>query len=131
MYQTIGQFFRYGIVGVLSNAVGYLLYLGMTGVGIGPKVAMTLLYAIGVAQTFVFNKRWTFRHQGHLSIAFVRYIAAYGFGYFLNLFGLLLLVDHMGLPHQLVQGAMILTLAVMLFLAQKFWVFKPLIDVKT
>jgi putative flippase GtrA len=56
--------------------------------------------------------------------AFVRYCSAYGLGYVINLLVLIVLVDRMGYPHEIVQGVMILSLAVMLFLLQKFWVFR-------
>lgn len=124
MKTTLGQLFRYGIVGVLSNAVGYLLYLGITAAGMEHKLAMTLLYAVGVAQTFIFNKRWSFRHAGAHGTAFVRYCIAYASGYFINLAALFILVDKLGYAHQLVQGVMILALAAMLFTLQKFWVFR-------
>lgn len=124
MKSTLGQLIRYGTVGLLSNAVGYLLYLSFTALSMEPKLAMTLLYAIGVAQTFVFNKRWSFRHGGTHGLAFVRYCLSYGLGYVVNLFALFVLVDVMGYPHQVVQGVMIIALAAMLFLLQKFWVFR-------
>ncbi|MBN8441190.1 MAG: GtrA family protein [Thauera sp.] len=124
MKTTLGQLFRYGIVGVLSNAVGYLLYLGITAAGMEHKLAMTLLYAVGVAQTFIFNKRWSFRHAGAHGTAFARYCIAYAAGYFINLAALFILVDRLGYAHQLVQGVMILALAAMLFMLQKFWVFR-------
>lgn len=125
MRATLGQLTRYGIVGVASNAVGYLLYLAITAAGMEHKLAMTLLYGLGVAQTFIFNKRWSFRHAGAHGTAFVRYCIAYASGYFGNLAALFILVDRLGYPHQIVQGVMILALAAMLFLLQKFWVFRP------
>ena len=118
------QFLRYAIVGLASNAFSYSLYLLLTYAGLGHKIAMSLLYLAGVFQTFYFNRGWTFRHDGRVSITFLRYIIAYGFGYCLNLSALLLFVDRWHWPHQLVQGAMILMLAVMLFLLQRFWVFR-------
>lgn len=124
MRTTLGQLARYGTVGLLSNAVGYLLYLAITAAGLEPKLAMTLLYAVGVAQSFVFNKRWSFRHGGSHGPAFVRYCTAYALGYVANLLGLMVLVDVLGFAHQLVQGAMVLAVAAMLFLLQKFWVFR-------
>lgn len=120
---SLGQFTRYALVGLGSNLLLYLAYLGLTAWGMQPKAAMSLLYALGVAQTFAFNRNWSFRHQGGLHGAFTRYLAAYAFGYLLNLTVLWLAVDQLGLPHQFVQGVMILTLAVLLFLLQKFWVF--------
>jgi putative flippase GtrA len=119
------QGLRYIIVGLASNLVLYLFYLLFTTVGIGHKTAMTLLYLIGTLQTFFFNKRWTFEHDGATHKALMRYIAAYAFGYLLNLLVLLVLVDQHGLPHQWVQGVMIISLATMLFLLQRYWIFRP------
>jgi putative flippase GtrA len=123
--QVQRQLLRYAIVGATSNVVCYLIYLGLTRLGLGPKLSMTVLYCVGLLQTFVFNKKWTFEHGDSHSTVFVRYCIAYALGYAINVAVLLVLVDTLGYPHQLVQGAMILLLAVMLFLAQKYWVFAP------
>ncbi len=120
----LGQLIRFGTVGLLSNAALFLLYLGMTYLGIGHKLAATIAYGIGVLQTFVFNRSWSFRDRGAAGPALVRYIAIYGLGYVLNMVVLVLAVDRAGLPHQWVQGAMILVLAVLLFTLQKLWVFR-------
>lgn len=117
------QFFRYVVVGLASNALSYLLYLLATWLGTGPKTAMTWVYLLGVLQTYVFNKKWSFRFAGAAAPALVRYAAAYAMGYVVNFLGLMLLVDKAGLPHQLVQGVMIVVVAIMLFLAQRYWVF--------
>jgi putative flippase GtrA len=119
------QLLRFAVVGAASNLVCYLIYLGLTRLGLGPKLAMSLLYAVGVMQTFVFNKKWTFEHGGAHSAVFVRYCIAYGAGYVINIIVLFVLVDQLQYPHELIQAGMILCLAVMLFLAQKFWVFAP------
>lgn len=124
MRRTLGQLIRYGAVGLLSNAIGFLLYLSITAAGMEPKLAMTLLYAVGVAQTFFFNKRWSFGHNGTYGSAFVRYCVSYALGYFINLAALFVFVDKLGHPHQIVQGVLVISLAVMLFLLQKFWVFR-------
>jgi len=122
---VLGQFFRFASVGLLSNAVLYGAYLLLTTVGLEAKLAMSLLYAVGVAQTFFLNKRWSFRYFGAHGSALLRYCVAYGLGYALNLVVLYVLVDRMEYPHQIVQAMMIICLAVMLFLMQKFWVFRP------
>lgn len=118
------QLSRYALVGLVSNIVGYLLYLLLTYAGMGHKTAMTLLYAVGVLQTFYFNRGWSFGHDGEISVAFVRYVSAYALGYLFNLAMLMLLVDQWGWPHQWVQGVMIFVLACMLFLLQRYWVFR-------
>ena len=120
---TPRQFTRFAIVGLLGNFTLYLLYLTATWAGLGPKVAMTSLYALGVLLTFVFNKNWSFGDRGPVPGTLFRYVFVYLLGYVINLTALYLLVDRAGLPHQGVQGLMILLIAVGLFLCQKFWIF--------
>jgi putative flippase GtrA len=121
---TAGEFARYAIVGIASNGVLFVFYLLLTGAGLEPKLAATIAYGAGVLQTFVFNRSWSFRHAGARGPALGRYIVAYASGYVLNMAVLATLVDGAGLPHQWVQGITILALAALLFLLQKFWVFR-------
>jgi len=121
--RTSFQFFKFAAVGIASNLVIYLLYLFFTFYGMGPKLTMSGLYALGVAQTFWANRKWTFRFTGDGRPAQIRYCVSYAFGYVLNLVSLLIFVDWLQYPHQVVQGILILLLAGILFLLQKFWVF--------
>lgn len=117
------QSFRYVLVGVISNLVLYIAYLGLTALSMAPKSAMSLLYVVGVVQSFVFNKRWTFGYAGSIRKVLPRYAVAYGGSYLLNLALLAILVDYFRWPHQIVQaGAMGLN-ALILFLLQRHWVF--------
>lgn len=120
---TYRQLFRYATVGLLSNLALFLLYLAATRLGVGPKSAMTALYFLGVLMTFLFNRNWSFGHNGMISTALLRYLCVYLVGYGINWAVLYALVDIKGWPHQVVQGSMILLLAAALFLSQKFWVF--------
>jgi putative flippase GtrA len=114
---------RFVIVGLASNLVLYLIYLLITALGLRYKIAMTLLYVIGTLQTFALNAHWTFQHGSNNKAALVKYFFSYGACYFINISALIVLVDHFGLPHQVVQGIMILIIAVVMFLLQKFWIF--------
>lgn len=123
--RTFIQLLRYGSVGVASNALGFVWYLGLTELlGLGPKTAMSLLYVIGVLQTFALNRKWTFSHDGAAHAALIRYGCAYGLGYAINLLALYVCVDELHYPHAWVQGVMVIALAGMLFLLQKYWVFR-------
>ena len=121
---TFRQFARFVIVGLASNGALYLLYLALTRIGTGHKVAMSMLFLAGTIQTFFFNKTWSFKHRGGTPTALVRYGLAYGVAYLVNLIVLIVLVDWQQWPHEYVQGLMILTLAMCLFIAQKLWVFR-------
>ena len=122
--QTVVQLTRYALVGLAVNLAIYMLYLLVTKFGMGHKTAMTALYVLGVLLTFTFNRNWSFSHDGEIPAALVRFIVAYLSGYLINIAILFWLVDVRGLPHQWVQGVMIFSLAVYLFLLQKLWVFR-------
>jgi putative flippase GtrA len=123
---TASEMLRFGAVGLGSNALLYLLYLAATAVGIEPKVAMSLLYVVGVLQTFVLNKQWTFRHKGHVRRTAIRYWVAYAALYLANVVLLIVFVDMAGLDHRIVQGVLILVFGLVLFALQKYWVFRTL-----
>lgn len=117
------QLFRYGLVGVVSNAIAFAAYLVMTSLGVEPEAAMTIVYVIAATVGFLGNRTLTFSHQGSVMGAGIRYVIAHSFGYALNLSILIVVVDRLGYPHQLAQAFAILVVAAFLFLAFKFFVF--------
>jgi putative flippase GtrA len=121
--ESVTQLFRYALVGLLSNVVGYLVYLAFTYFGGTPKVTMTLLYGVGAAVGFFGNRSLTFEHQGSIMGAGVRYVIAHCIGYLLNLSILIVFVDKLGYAHQWVQAIAIFVVAAFLFLAFKVFVF--------
>ncbi len=121
---SFAQMLRYGVVGLASNALGYVLYIGLTALGMAPKLAMSLLYMVGVLQTFVFNKSWTFRYSGQGRSAFRRHVLLYAVGYGVNLLLMAVLVDTLRWPHQWVMAGLVVLMAAFFFVGQKFWVFR-------
>lgn len=117
------QLRNYGLVGITTNFIAYVIYLLLTYCDIDPKVAMTLLYGVGAVLGFVGNKRITFQHRGNSLGASMRYILAQLAGYFLNLVLLMLFVDWLGLSHEGVQAAAILIVAGFLFVLYRSFVF--------
>jgi putative flippase GtrA len=117
------QFTRWVIVGVVTNASLYLAYLGLTRSLLAPKAAMTVVYAAGVLLGFLGNRSWSFEHVGRVDTALLRYVAVYVLGYAINFAGLEIGVDMLALPHEVVQGAMIIVVAAVMFVMQKLFVF--------
>ena len=122
--KTISQLFRYGLIGIAGNLLGYLAYLLITYFGGSPKLTMSLLYGIIATAGFFCNRKLTFSHTGSSLGAGVRYIIAHCAGYIINLVILIVMVDNLGYPHQWIQVMAILLVAAFLFLAFKFYVFK-------
>lgn len=116
-------FLRYALVGLLTNAGGYAIYLFITWLGVTPKMAMSLLYFVGVIMGFFWHRQWAFSHQGNALASLLRYGLSHILGYGLNFIILMLFVDALDYQHQLVQGVAILAVAVFLFLLFRFFVF--------
>jgi putative flippase GtrA len=80
---------------------------------------------VGVAISFLLNRSWTFGHTGPRAPTFLRYGFLYTSTYVLNILLLVLLVDQAGLPHEFVQGVLIVLFGLSLFIGQRYWVFRP------
>lgn len=122
---AIRQMYSYALIGVLTNLTGYALYLILTYLWGAPKLTMTLLYSIGALIGFFANRRFTFRHDGHIGVAGARYLLVQLSGYLLNLCLLLLFVDWLDFPHQIVQAIAIVMVAIFLFVLLRIFVFTP------
>ncbi len=115
---------RFVIIGLLSNIALYAMYLVLTKSGLAPVFSMSILYFLGVFQTFIFNKRWTFKNNSASKNLLWRYIFLYLSGYALNVFILIFFVNRLHYPHCVVQGTTILFLAFIFFIIQKHFIFK-------
>ena len=118
------QLIRYGLVGAVSNAVIFVVYLLITFLGVEPKTAMTLVYIVGASIGFIGNRKWTFAHRGNSTSAALRYVLAHLFGYLLNFLILFTFVDRLGYAHQWVQAVAIIIVAGFLFIVFKYFVFR-------
>lgn len=123
--KTLRQFFTYALIGVLTNVLGYAIYLILTYLWGAPKLTMTALYFVGASMGFLANRRFTFRHDGGIGVTGVRYLLVQVAGYLLNLVLLLLFVDWFDFPHQIVQAIAIVVVAIFLFVVLRLFVFAP------
>lgn len=129
-YDSFKELGRYAFVGTVSNLVGYLVYFLVTYIGISPKIAMTTLYVVGATIGYIGNRKFTFTYDGSFMGSGFRYFIAHFFGYIINLFILIIFVDYLMYPHQLVQAVAIFVVAGFLFIAFKFFVF-PNVNLST
>lgn len=126
--QAIQQLYRYLMVGAGSNAVGYGIYLLITWLGVAAIQGMTLVYLCACSASFIGNKRWTFEDRTRNRMLLPRFAYMQIVGYFTNLFLLLVLYRHFGLPHQCVQLLAMVVVAIELFLLSKYYVFREAND---
>ena len=119
------ELIRYGIVGVTTNGFGYLLFVLFTTVlGVSPILTISIFYPFFLLLGFYLNKKWSFGHKGYASRSVVRYLLAYLGCYVLNVAVLKFFNSYLGYSHLIVQAIAIFPFALLLFLIQKYWVFR-------
>ncbi|EHP40422.1 hypothetical protein OR16_25398 [Cupriavidus basilensis OR16] len=123
VYPQLAQIVRYGIVGVLNNLLGYVIYLAVTWLWLDPKLAVTMLYPIGVLTAYFGHARYSFSYKGGKLYVLLRYVIAQFIGYGANILMLYVFSDKLRFPHQVVQAVAIVVVGGILFLLFKYFVF--------
>nr|WP_207794084.1 GtrA family protein [Ramlibacter algicola] len=129
-HPRLWQLARFGVVGVATNLLGYGIYL-VVALWVEPKLAVTLLYPIGIVMGYTGHARYAFNYAGGHGRGLARYLVAHAFGYGLNLALLYVFVDRLGMPHQLVQFVAIFVVGAFLFVLYRLWVFRGAPDPRT
>jgi putative flippase GtrA len=105
---------RYGVVGLVTNAVVYVIFVIMIWFGMKPLLASGLCYAIGLTLSYLINRRWTFDSTGNHSSDLPRFLAAYGLGLGVTLLSMTILLGFL-IP-QLAQLVTIVITAVAIYI---------------
>lgn len=114
--------FKFILVGILNTAVGYSLYALFIFLGLAYPIAVLLSTILGVLFNYKTIGQLVFSHQG--SSRLVPFIFVYVLVYGLNVYGLWQL-ELFGLDNKYLAGAVLLVpLALVSFVLNRFWVFK-------
>ncbi len=97
MRSIAAQLARYGTVGVSNTLISAACYAAMLAFGASVVAAATVAFAVGSANGFLWNRRWTFAGSGGASP--VRYVLVQACG--LGVTDLLIALLDPGLGHAL------------------------------
>lgn len=64
----LGQFLRFGVVGLSNTAVDFAAFFLLTWGSVPYLLAQVLAYGAGVTNSFLLNRRWTFKVGGRASL---------------------------------------------------------------
>ncbi len=124
MHTIKKQFIRYIIVGSITNVAGFLAFILVTSLGVSPIFTISIFYLIYICLTFYFNKTWSFGHHGQRAVSAMKYLIVYCSCYILNVILLAYFNSYLGFSHLIVQAVAIVPIALLLFVAQRYWVFR-------
>ncbi|WP_285726306.1 GtrA family protein [Psychromicrobium xiongbiense] len=115
---------KFIVVGVLNNVVGYSIFALLSLLAVAAVPAMVFSYVVGMIISFFGNRSFTFRHQGGQKRAILRFLVVNLGGMTLNAVILWIFVDVMHYPQLLVQIGAIGCVAILTFTLMRMWVFQ-------
>jgi putative flippase GtrA len=122
--RTLAQALRFGLVGLSNTAITYLTFLLFYRVfGIQEYLANGASYLIGLANSFVWNKLWTFGSRGFNAAELLMFAAVFLASYGLQLLAYRLLRSA-GLPAEAVQALAMIAYTAANFAGNKLLTFR-------
>lgn len=79
MNRTVGQAARFGLVGLMNTAITYLSsHALLYWLHAGKAPSNAIAYVLGLINSFVWNKLWTFRSKGFRFVELALFLGVFG-----------------------------------------------------
>lgn len=118
------QVLRYCLVGLLNTAVGYSVFAFLVYVILMSESAANVIsYAIGIVNSFFWNKLWTFRSRGDTRREFAVFLAVAGLSFALQFAVFSFLLEAAGLEKSIAYFGGMCVYTAAGFLGNKFFAF--------
>ncbi len=115
---------RFLFVGVLNLIVSYGIYFILLYLNIYYMLALLISSVIGIAHSFIWNKKWTFKSKGDVQKESIRFISVYGIAFLINLVILALFVEKMMFNPKIAQVFALSVVSIISFYGHKYWSFR-------
>ena len=115
---------RFGATGLINTVLGLgVIFAAKAILGWGDLPANLLGYGIGLIASFALNRTWTFRHDGRVLPAFLRFGIGFAAAYGVNLLTLFALRDFFAVNSYVAQAAAVVPYAVTFYFVAALYVF--------
>ncbi|MRN54372.1 GtrA family protein [Paenibacillus monticola] len=119
------QSIKFVVVGVFNTIVGFLAYaLYIYFIHNNYLQALVFSHVIGVANSYLWNNRWTFQQRKYNARSAVKFMSVYAVTFFVNLFLLTILVDTIEMNKLIAQAIALFLTTLVSFFGHKYWSFR-------
>lgn len=115
---------RFIFVGVLNLIVSYGAYFILLYLNIYYMLALFISSVIGIAHSFIWNKKWTFKSKGDARKESIRFVSVYGIAFLINLVILAVFVEKLMLNPKIAQVFALGVVTIISFYGHKYWSFR-------
>ncbi|RDU67466.1 GtrA family protein [Helicobacter didelphidarum] len=115
--------FLYALVGIANTIVGYSITFGLTFLGVIPEVANTIGTIFGVLNSYILNKKFTFKSQNSHKKDFVRFGIAMGIAYIFSTIIIFITYRILNMNEYIALILGGVTYTIVGYFVSKFWAF--------
>lgn len=115
---------RFLIVGAINTAVGYGSYAVLISIGLQYLIANTLATIIGVINSYLWNRFFTFKSKGKAMSEIVRFSLVYATSYCISMLFLYLIVGRLGVNVYIAGALNIIITTIISWFGHKNFSFK-------
>jgi putative flippase GtrA len=121
---VVRQFLKYGLVGASNTVLTFVIYSALVLAHVDYLAALLLGYFVGSLNSYILNRRWTFR-AGHLAhaVAGTRFAVVQACAILANLGLLYLFVHDLHLPRIASQAILTIPVLAVTFFINRAWSF--------
>jgi putative flippase GtrA len=117
------QWLRFTLVGASNTVLFAAAYLALDGAGLNYVAASMLAFALGTVNSYVLNRRWTFRSGGRRAPEMARFLCAQLIGVATSLTLLAVLVQVGGFNHLAAEAVAFPVASLVTFALSRQWAF--------
>jgi putative flippase GtrA len=118
------QWLRFVAVGVSNTLLSTLVFAALFHLGVHYLLASSVAFALGALNSYVLNRRWTFRSHDRRAPELARFACVQIVGLGVDLALLSGLVEVAGIPHVVAQVLAFPAASVVMFALSRQWAFK-------
>jgi len=116
---------KFLLVGILNAVIGLgVIYSTYNLLGLNYKLANVLGYGCGIVNSFIWNRRWTFKSKKDPKPQVLLFFLMFGVSYGFNLGATVLCVEVIGIPPNIAQLVGIFFYTTSNFFGNKFVTFR-------
>ena len=124
MRLVLVQWLRFVAVGVSNTLLSTLVFAALFHLGVHYLLASSVAFALGALNSYVLNRRWTFRSHDRRAPELARFACVQIVGLGVDLALLSGLVELAGIPHVVAQVLAFPAASVVMFALSRQWAFK-------
>ena len=123
--ETVTQFVKFGLVGLLNTSIHYLVFLALYRyAGVHYLISTVVGYCIGIFNSFLLNKNWTFKTVNvRKDVEFLKFVVVNIVSMLVNVITLHLTVAVMHLIPEIGQIIAVFFHTCANFIGNKYWTF--------